>query len=289
MFGYVQVVKDELKIKEYNVFRAYYCGLCKALGKEYGFAARLGLNYDSVFLAILLSSLEEEDPEIALSRCMVHPMKKRPAVVPERTLSYSANVMLILAILKLRDNMHDDKSIKSAFIYGLLLPTRRKIRKKHKTLYETCEGFMHELSVLEKAGEKSADKASHPFASMMETLFVPPQMEDETQKRILAHMGYLLGRIIYLLDAYEDYDKDKQKGRYNPYVASGTRPDATTFTENLTYTLATLAGDYDLLSPKRNRAILENLIYLGLPQAVKKVTQKGEAVSLENSPKRSIL
>ena len=279
MFGYVQVVKDELKIKEYNVFRAYYCGLCKALGEEYGFTARLGLNYDSVFLAILLSSLEETDPEIMLSRCMVHPFRKRHAVVPERTLAYSATVMLILAILKLKDNIRDDKSIKSALVYGLLLPVKRKIRKKYASLFALCEEYMEELSRLEKAGEKSADKAAHPFAAMMETLFVPPYMSDETPKRILAHMGYLLGRSIYLLDAYEDYEKDKKKGSYNPYVASGTRPEKTAFAENLTYTFSTLSGDYDLLSPKRNRAILENLIYLGLPQAVKRVTEKEQELS----------
>ena len=61
MFGYVEPLKDELKIKEYNIFRSYYCGLCKTLKKEYGLFSRLCMNNDSVFLALILSSVHEEE------------------------------------------------------------------------------------------------------------------------------------------------------------------------------------------------------------------------------------
>ena len=37
------------------------------------------------------------------------------------------------------------------------------------------------------------------------------KVKDETQKRKLGHMGYMLGRFIYILDAYEDMEKDKKK------------------------------------------------------------------------------
>ena len=53
MFGYVNVYKDELKIKDYDTYRAYYCGLCKMLGKRHNALARLSLNYDLTFLAVL--------------------------------------------------------------------------------------------------------------------------------------------------------------------------------------------------------------------------------------------
>ncbi|HPV63556.1 MAG TPA: DUF5685 family protein, partial [Fervidobacterium sp.] len=33
IFGYVTPLKPELKIKEYDIFRGYYCGVCTALGK----------------------------------------------------------------------------------------------------------------------------------------------------------------------------------------------------------------------------------------------------------------
>lgn len=37
MFGYVVVNKPELKIKEFDIYKGYYCGLCRSLKKRYGF------------------------------------------------------------------------------------------------------------------------------------------------------------------------------------------------------------------------------------------------------------
>ena len=59
MFGYIAANKPELKIKEYNVYRSYYCGLCKALGKKGRQCARLSLSYDMAFVYLFLSSLYE--------------------------------------------------------------------------------------------------------------------------------------------------------------------------------------------------------------------------------------
>ena len=36
VYGYVVVNKPELKIKEYDVYRSYYCGLCDELKERYG-------------------------------------------------------------------------------------------------------------------------------------------------------------------------------------------------------------------------------------------------------------
>ena len=42
MFGYINIHKDELKVKEYNMFKAYYCGLCFALKEKLQRAATNG-------------------------------------------------------------------------------------------------------------------------------------------------------------------------------------------------------------------------------------------------------
>ena len=59
MYGYVVVNKPELKFREFDVYRSYYCGLCKVLGKEYGFTGKISLSYDMTFLIMLLSGLYE--------------------------------------------------------------------------------------------------------------------------------------------------------------------------------------------------------------------------------------
>lgn len=37
MFGYMKIYKEELKVKDYRKYQAYYCGLCKRLKEKYGF------------------------------------------------------------------------------------------------------------------------------------------------------------------------------------------------------------------------------------------------------------
>ena len=36
MFGYIVINQSEMKFKEYDVYRSYYCGLCQSLKERYG-------------------------------------------------------------------------------------------------------------------------------------------------------------------------------------------------------------------------------------------------------------
>ena len=46
LFGYVTPLSCELKVKHYELYRAFYCGLCRTLAREYGPVARAALSYD---------------------------------------------------------------------------------------------------------------------------------------------------------------------------------------------------------------------------------------------------
>ena len=61
MFGYVTVCREAMKAEDYELFRAYYCGVCKATGKCASQIARMGLSYDITFLAIILSAIMPEE------------------------------------------------------------------------------------------------------------------------------------------------------------------------------------------------------------------------------------
>ena len=50
MFGYITVNKQELKFKEFDMYQAYYCGLCRVLREKYGFSGQFTLSYDCTFL-----------------------------------------------------------------------------------------------------------------------------------------------------------------------------------------------------------------------------------------------
>ena len=73
MFGYVQPLKPELKVKEFALYRGYYCGVCKVMGKLYGLASRFTVTYDAAFLALINSALFKDEENMALERCVVNP------------------------------------------------------------------------------------------------------------------------------------------------------------------------------------------------------------------------
>ncbi len=61
MFGYIVVNQPELKMKEYDEYRKYYCGLCKSLKDRYGARGQISLSYDMTFLVLLLTGLYEPE------------------------------------------------------------------------------------------------------------------------------------------------------------------------------------------------------------------------------------
>lgn len=76
MFGYIVPDKPELKIREYEIYKACYCGVCKAIKRRHGNIPRLTLTYDTAFLALLLTSLADEEPHIKDAGCILHPLKE---------------------------------------------------------------------------------------------------------------------------------------------------------------------------------------------------------------------
>ena len=85
MFGYVLINKPELKIREFEVYQSYYCGLCHCLQERSGVFGRMTLNYDITFLTMLMSDLYDPETEARYSRCMVHPIHKHCSLKNEAT------------------------------------------------------------------------------------------------------------------------------------------------------------------------------------------------------------
>ena len=114
MLGYVVPDKPELKIREFELYSGYYCGLCKSVKQRYGQLPRIVLNYDSVFLALVLGALGSNIENIKHERCPVHPLKKRTVVYNEAAVDYAADMMLLLAYFNLMDEKRDEGGIKPA-------------------------------------------------------------------------------------------------------------------------------------------------------------------------------
>ena len=76
MFGYIVIDKNEMKIKEYNTYKAIYCTLCKRMGKDYGFLSKFTLSYDFTFAALVWLTLNGGCKDFEKKSCRVNPLKK---------------------------------------------------------------------------------------------------------------------------------------------------------------------------------------------------------------------
>ena len=77
MFGYIKVERDELRVREYEYYKATYCGLCRSMGKCTGQCSRMLLSYDFTFLAGVRMALCGEKPQFKRRRCIAHPLRRR--------------------------------------------------------------------------------------------------------------------------------------------------------------------------------------------------------------------
>ena len=110
MYGYIRPNQDELRIREYTEYRAYYCGLCKCLSAEYGEISRSVLSYDCTFIALLLSGLAGTD-DVQKRRCVYKPLSKpRLTAAADDMLRFAADMDVLLAYYKLEDDWRDDKN-----------------------------------------------------------------------------------------------------------------------------------------------------------------------------------
>lgn len=289
MFGYVAFDRDELKIKDYHIFRAYYCGLCRQIG-THSHIARLGLSYDMTFLAILLSSLSDQPLKTKTCRCLAHPTTKRAVAVCDHAIAYSAEMSILLTYLKLRDDWTDDKRILTLPAMGAYFPAVRHIRKTYPSQYEKILSHLAALSRLERENCADIDKTADCFANILSELFTPSFIRETDTRRTLSWLGYNLGRWIYIIDAYHDMEKDQRKKTYNPFLLSHTDETIDAFKQSLkqdleitlTYTLSNIASAYELLTVYKNDAVLRNILYLGLKKKQDNIL-KGSAGTSDES------
>ena len=152
MFGYVKPCVPELKVRDHELYKATYCGLCRTMGKSTGCVSKLTLNYDFVFLALLRMMLTGEKAEVKMRRCAVHPLKKRPMLEPNEALRFSAKSSVILTRSKLKDNINDSRGLSriKAKTVGLVSVFFKKTEKKYIPLQQKIASCIEALTKLEK-------------------------------------------------------------------------------------------------------------------------------------------
>ncbi len=281
MFGYVLPLKAELKVKEWYAYCAVYCGLCKELKRKYGFVARMFLNYDFVLLALIADGIMQSEIEVNAERCIANPVQKRPVCAGTQGLSLAADALIITAFYKIVDNLSDEKFVKkipSAVLYPIINSFRKKAAKNYPNLDKTLASETVNQQNIEAQKLTSADAAADATANMTAVLFEAAGGGKNSKE--LYKFGYFLGKIIYYLDCAEDYEKDKKSGAYNIFVLQGLTKEQTV--QEVKRLCKLNAGEmslnYSALQIENYKQILDNIIYLGIPECIESAGQEKKKV-----------
>ena len=278
MFGYVKPNISELKVREYELYKASYCGLCRTMGKCTGCTSKFTLSYDFAFLSLMRMVLEKVKGEVKMRRCHAHILKKRPMIEPNPSLEYAAKTSIVLTKLKLKDNIKDSRGISKlkAKIVGLIRIFFKRTDKSIAPLEEKIIELMDKISVLESEKCDSVDEIASVFGEILANLN-SFGIEEET-KEIAYNIGFHLGKWIYVIDACDDFSSDIKTGSYNPIVISFGNE----MTDNikdmlrcaLTLELSQLSESVEKLDFTEYRdveAIVKNVIYDGMRRETEKI------------------
>ena len=261
MFGYVTVNKPEIKFKDFDMYRSFYCGLCRELRERYGIPGQISLTYDMTFVVLLLSGLYEPPTQKGTSRCAVHPLKPQPVRRNEIT-TYCADMNVILSYYKCMDDWQDEhKPLRYAYARLLNAGGKKRMAGYPEKIRKIQDALL-KLSRLEKQGETDVDRVAGCSGQIMEEVFA---FRKDVWESSLRRMGFYLGKFIYILDAYDDVEKDAENGNYNPFLKKYKMEG---FEEEirrmLTMMLAESCREFERMPVIRYGDILRNILYSGV-------------------------
>lgn len=279
MFGYVRAARGDMRVREYEYYRASYCGLCRSMGKCTGQCSRMLLSYDFAYLANVRMTLCKTEPAFRKRRCIAHPLRRRVMMERNDQLDFCAAASAILSYEKCRDNIADEcgfARFRARLACLFLKGAYRRAKKRVPGLAEAVRGHLARLAVLEKEQSSSVDAVAAVFGELL--CDVTSYGLEGSAAAIARKIGLETGRVIYILDALDDFADDVKKGRYNPFaLAYGNAmsdEDRKGIKDALLIYLSDMEAAFDLMDrtadPVR-REILNNILYLGMPQAMDRV------------------
>ncbi|MCL2741174.1 MAG: DUF5685 family protein [Oscillospiraceae bacterium] len=288
MYGYVLPDKPDLRVRELETYKAYYCGVCRCIGRRHGHTARFALSYDCVFLGALLSSLAEGEPRMERFRCMAHPCGRRGASMTDAAVEYAADLSVALMRRKALDDWRDERSPAALLGSRRLRGPSGRVSERYPEMARRVAESIGRLADLERAGCGQLDQPADAFGKALEQALLQGAATVgamDGEREALGWMGYNIGRWVYSIDAYDDMREDHRKGRYNPWLAGravdgpGLEGYAESVRgragESLLLALAEASKAYGFLRVRRNGGLLENVLFLGMMKVTDSVLAGG--------------
>lgn len=274
MLGVMMVRKAELKFREYDRYRGYYCGLCRAIGKRCSSACRMALSFEMTFLAMLHTSLYEPQTDCGKHRCLFHPVSKQ-LMLSNEAIDYAADLSAIISYYDLRDGWEDEHRVDRLAASEVLRRAAKRAGECLPRQREAVERYVKQLHEIEKQNDQNLDAAANLTGEMLAELYV---MREDVYAKDLRELGFYLGKFIYLCDSFEDIESDIKKKNYNPLIS---RYADEAFDANceqmLSDMMARAALAFERLPLLEDAEIMRNILYSGIWLRFEHASEKRKA------------
>lgn len=288
MFGYVKTDLPNMFVKDTVLYKSLYCGLCKSIGKICGQNGRFTLNYDLAFLSAFVHNVVGVDIKVEKQHCVIHPITKRPVAVVDEISEKIGALNVILAYYKLCDDVIDEGKgkIKRSFISR----SYKRAKKMQPELDSIVKNGYKELRKYEAANCDSIDMAADSFATIMRDAV--RELTGERYSDAVGTFAYMLGKWVYLIDALDDFDEDRDKKRYNVFVNAypscvNKNEFCAEYKNELEEIFGTLLCDLAessmCIEYKFNHDLIDNVIDKGLKEKTKKIMENGKCKKITKS------
>ncbi len=281
MFGYVNIDKPNIMFKDYDTYKAYYCGLCKTLGTHHNSQLmRFSVNFDITFLTLLAHNYRKVTPTFTKGRCIAHPVGNKFYIVDNNEVQECiTDINVMLGYYKLDDDVYDNNNAIKAMGKAFFSGKYKKVAKKYPALDEILKENYYKLRQLESEKCTRLDLLADKFATILVAVGeVACKKTDDNLKKLC----YNLGRWIYIIDAYDDLEKDIAGGVYNPLAVDGQLDDnkrakiRETVEYSLQHAINSIIESYDAMEISVSEGALSNVIYCGLQARTNMVLERGK-------------
>jgi len=280
MFGYILPDKPNMYMKDYALYKAFYCGMCKSIKQCHkSELLRLSVNYDVTFINVLLHGILGQEMTFKDEACILNPFKKKCILKGDEVSETCVYLNTLLADFKTRDDLFDRPSLGKKFLRTLF---KKKIKVAREKLPEAAAAFdtaFDRQSLVEGTYSPSFDDAAEPFANCMQDVFKSILKEKYSEE--IGDLAFYLAKYVYLLDAVDDFEKDVKNEEYNPfkyrYKNCKTKKDLIRIpeiNEILSGLLYCIKDVYKRIPVFGTESLITNTLWYGLGSRAKEVFEK---------------
>ncbi|ABX03117.1 DUF5685 family protein [Herpetosiphon sp.] len=229
MFGVLRGCSPHLDQPTHAAWWSHICGMCLTLRDQHGQVARITTNYDAALLSALYEAQRAEQGSRRTSVCALRGFRALDVVAADNHGSrYAAAVSLLMAAIRLRDNVAD----RDGWAGKVPLVANTVAKRWDKKAEQTARELGFEPALLRQQAVAQAEVEalvnadfctySAPTEAAVGAAFRHTAIlaNQPSNAEPLEQMGRMYGRMMLLLDSYNDVAEDQARGHFNALCAT---------------------------------------------------------------------